>query len=123
MWERGKERAKRVRRHSAKVTFCILDEHAMAGVSVEPAPRRYSTCERDVQGLSVGWADEYGANLWDQWIDLGHEPLGDGRYLLRSVADPRNLLGEGGRQQNSERNNKGIACFAVEGGALRLTRC
>jgi hypothetical protein len=81
----------------------------------------YTTCEQDIQGLSVGWGDTYRFGIADQWIDVGNTPLPDGRYVLRSVADPRNLLDEGGNE--SEASNGAQTCFSVAMGQVQVTAC
>ena len=47
-----------------------------------------------LQGLSPGWGDTYDYYRPEQWIDLGQGKLADGQYVLRSVADPLNMVYE-----------------------------
>jgi hypothetical protein len=54
-----------------------------------------------VQGLSVGWADVYGASLPDQWIDVTEVP--PGRYWLEAVVDPENHIIESNESNNVAR--------------------
>ncbi len=54
-----------------------------------------------VQGLSVGWADVYGANLTDQWIDVTDVPAG--RYWLEAIVDPENSILESDESNNASR--------------------
>ena len=49
-------------------------------------------------GLSVGWGDEYQWYLLDQTIEITGVP--DGRYRLRTIADPADLF-----KETSEANN------------------
>jgi len=82
-----------------KTTFCIMDtnriDHKMPG-----APKRsaYSSCGLDLQGMSVGWGDRYGASLWDQWVDLTDllkEPdKNSGDWVLTIAIDPANVIVE-----------------------------
>jgi len=110
-----------------KTSFCIMDtaiEVSRPGTTPEEA--YYDKCRQDIQGMSVGWGDTYASHLYDQWVVLGDQGLHglkDGKYVLRSVADPKNLLGEGGRNQNSERNNKAVKCFAVVEGEIAPRTC
>ncbi len=51
-----------------------------------------------VQGMSVGWADVYGATLLDQWIDItGVAPA---RYWLEAEVDPDNRVIESNETNN-----------------------
>ena len=78
---------------SSKVSFCLLDvdpfDLSMPGA---PSEAYYDDCNPSVQGISVGWFDEYHLFLPGQSIDLdGVEP---GHYCLRSKFDPENLFTE-----------------------------
>lgn len=54
-----------------------------------------------VQGMSVGWADVYGATLLDQWIDItGVAPA---RYWLEADVDPDNRVVESNETNNTVR--------------------
>jgi hypothetical protein len=85
----------------------------------DPCPGYYTRCDRSLQGLTVGWADVYAANLPDQWVDLGATRLADGAYAVRSTADPLNKLNEGGR----DANNAARTCFTVRQGAIAVVTC
>jgi hypothetical protein len=93
-------------RISRKTTFCVMDtfrlEPPLPGSPGEPV---YATCGRYQQGLSVGWADMYIADLPDQWIDLGDNLPAAGSYVLRSVADPDNRLYESPRRSKPKRES------------------
>ena len=72
-----------------KTSFCLIDTMRYAG-TYNP---EFNSCGRSTQGLTVGWADTYDASLIDQWIDLGLsqsgvQPLADGTYKVRSIANP-----------------------------------
>lgn len=107
-----------------KTSFCIID---IRGIDLDrpgsPAGGYYSTCTRNRQGLSVGWGDEYDNTLPDQWIDLGSRQLADGRYALRSIVDPRDLLDEGGRKRESDTRNQATTCFNLSGGEISIRPC
>jgi subtilase family serine protease len=59
----------------------------------------------------VGWGDTYEATVPGQHLNLTSVP--DGRYALRSTADPDNLLVE-----SNERNNDVIVYVEITGLAL-----
>lgn len=77
-----------------KVSFCIIDSYrADPGLDGSPTAKYFTTCSRDgVQGLSIGWADTYGAHLDGQHITI--TGLANGTYCLVSKADPANQLVE-----------------------------
>lgn len=78
---------------SSKVSFCLLDVGAF-DLSLPGAPQSpfYGGCSQDVQGISVGWYDEYGFYLDGQSIDISG--LSAGNYCLRSEFDPEGLFVE-----------------------------
>lgn len=53
------------------------------------------------QGLSVGWADVYGADLEGQWIDITGIAPGD--FWLEEIVDPANHLLESDKSNNVAR--------------------
>ena len=72
---------------SEKTSFCVEDT-TQIDLGLPSAPRSgvYTTCNPDVQGLSVGWGDRYGPNLDGQSIDITGDPEGD--YHLTIATDP-----------------------------------
>jgi hypothetical protein len=72
---------------SEKTSFCVEDT-TQIDLSLPGAPRSgvYTTCNPDVQGLSVGWGDRYGPTLDGQSIDITGDPEGD--YHLTIETDP-----------------------------------
>jgi hypothetical protein len=82
-----------------KVSFCLLDS-APFDRQLPAAPELpiYAACERSTQGISVGWADLYAADLDDQWIDV--EDLPPGEYWFETVVDPFNNLFESDETNN-----------------------
>lgn len=127
LWDVDPKRDKlnRVLRRGTKITFCIMDTRPQRSQpwARDPKTAQYDGCGQDVQGISSGWGDTYGYWLPDQWIDLGPGRLRDGKYALRTVADPNNLLDEGIKRNESAKNNSAVKCFAVERGVIRSTRC
>jgi hypothetical protein len=54
-----------------------------------------------LQGISVGWADVYGADLEGQSIDI--TGIGPGQYWLEEIIDPGNAILEADKSNNSVR--------------------
>lgn len=85
---------------SDKQSFCIWDE-GQYDLSLEKAsPKRnyFFTCDRQIQGMSVGWSDTYRANVEGQQLDLGK--LGDGIYIFRSLINPDRKILESNYDNN-----------------------
>jgi len=82
-----------------KVTFCVMDT-TKVDVHLPGAPKRpvYSTCGFQIQGMSVGWGDTYGAHLPGQEIDFTDAV--DGIYQLKIEIDPTNALIESDKNDN-----------------------
>jgi lysyl oxidase len=112
-------------RRGSKTTFCIMDTRKVRDLTGSPGSTVYSQCGRTLQGLSVGWGDTYGYHLPEQWIDLGTTRLADGRYVLRSVADPKNRLYESANKNNALREsdsaNANKTFFTVNGTNITIT--
>lgn len=85
---------------SQKTSFCVEDTTAIDLTLPGAAPRAvYTTCNPDVQGLSVGWGDRYGPALDGQSFDITSDPAGD--YDLTIASDPTDLLLETNDTDNS----------------------
>ena len=85
----------------AKVSFCLIDvEEYDLGLPNADPNGAYGDCGQ-VQGVSVGWADVYEANLDDQWVDVTGLPPGE--YWLENVVDPDNRLLESDETNNTAR--------------------
>lgn len=86
-------------RESSKTTFCVMDT-TKVNTSLPGAPQSavYSTCGADIQGMSVGWGDTYGASLAGQSFDVTNLPTGD--YDLIIEIDPKTVLVENTRVDN-----------------------
>jgi Lysyl oxidase len=85
-------------RQSAKTTFCVMDTNKIPNFP-GPASAVYSTCGSDIQGMSVGWGDTYGAHLFGQSFDVTDSP--DGDYDLIIEIDPRLRILESNESDNS----------------------
>ncbi|OAN37897.1 lysyl oxidase family protein [Microbacterium sp. H83] len=98
-----------VLRTSGKVSFCLTDvlpvavqENRGDALSLDLKP---FDCGITEQGINPGWADYYGAELPDQWIDVTGLPSGS--YWVRITVDPEGLLLEKDTSNNA-------ATFPVE---------
>jgi len=101
---------------NAKVGFCLMDikdmtsdlTHLESGLIEKPGGPVYAGCREDVQGISVGWGDEYLALLYEQDLDLTGVPSGD--YALVVTTNP------GGRiEELSYDNNAAVAYVTLQG--------
>lgn len=81
---------------SAKTTFCVMDT---TKVDLNAGAAVYTTCGAEIQGMSVGWGDTYGASLPGQSFDVTNFPEGD--YDLIIEIDPKSLLIETTRGDNT----------------------
>jgi hypothetical protein len=66
-----------------KTTFCLVD---VDKYGVTPKSRTYFECNGALQGISVGWGDEYHQSTPGQELDVTGLPSGD--YYLTHDADP-----------------------------------
>ena len=100
-------------RESFKTSFCIEDT-----TKIDPrlpgAPRKpvYTTCNPDVQGMSVGYGDKYGYELPGQSIDVSL--LDDGLYELSLTFDPANKIVESSDTDNA-------SCLLIQLGVAART--
>jgi hypothetical protein len=87
------------KRSAYKTTFCLMDTELIDG-QLPGAPRNavFDQCGNFAQGISVGWADEYGSHLPGQEIDLTRLKDGDYRLIIR--ADPRDRILETNENDN-----------------------
>lgn len=69
-----------------KQGFCVIDIVRYAPL----VPPKYLLC--DVQGISVGWADEYHSGLDGQWIDV--TDVAPGPYVLEAEVNAEQLFTE-----------------------------
>jgi subtilisin-like proprotein convertase family protein len=81
-----------------KVSFCLLDSQVFDNSLPGFRPGgSYHSCGQ-VQGISVGWEDVYGADLEGQEIDISN--VLPGRYFLEAIVDPNNALLEADETNN-----------------------
>ena len=101
-------RSGRLAKTSEKVSFCVVDSHQYLRRLPGSPPNpyyRFRNCNTDsgIHGISVGWADKYGAGTPGQEFDItGMRP---GRYCLVTYADPTDRLSElasGGEDNNMQ---------------------
>ena len=110
-----------------KTTSCITDEEFITSApnAVYPGPYGLSGCDVNGQnqihmGLSVGWGDTYDWYRQDQWIDLNQNNLSNNTtYVLRSVADPQNIVYESAGKSDTTRegapDNEATTTFSTSG--------
>lgn len=85
---------------SSKVTFCVIDTTKIdAGLAGAPRKAVYTSCNSQVQGMSIGWGDTYGATLPGQEIEVTNFPAGT--YRLTTTVDPENRLVEQDETDNT----------------------
>ena len=70
-----------------KITFCLVDNDQTVLVK-NGSSRTYFDCNRELQGLSVGWSDNYHQSTPGQELDITGAP--QGIYYLTHLADPDN---------------------------------
>jgi|GEM_PF-6094914 len=89
----------------SKTTFCVMDTTKInAALPGAPATAVYATCGNQIQGMSVGWGDTYGANLIGQELDFTGNP--DGLYQLKIEIDPKKVIVE-------SNNNDNVSCVLI----------
>jgi hypothetical protein len=86
-------------RFGQKTTFCVMDTTPVnTSLPGAPASARYSSCGNQIQGMSVGWGDTYGAHLSGQEIDFTDNA--DGIYSLKIIIDPAGIIVESNKNDN-----------------------
>ena len=90
---------------SLKSTFCLVDLDKSDSVHAN-STRGYFECNGDLQGISVGWGDEYHHSTEGQELDV--TGLAPGIYYLTQDADP-----EGHWLETSEANNRSWVRFRL----------
>jgi hypothetical protein len=122
-WITSGRKLGQARKRGSKTTFCIIDTVRIS--KNKRAPANYTSCGQDLQGLTVGWGDEYKYYLYDQWVELD-ERLSDGDYVLRTVADPANLIYESFDKSDPNRDgneaNEAATFFSVKRGRITTSK-
>jgi hypothetical protein len=86
-------------RTGSKTTFCVMDTTAInLSLPGAPSQARFSSCGNQIQGMSVGWGDTYGAHLVGQELDFTDNA--DGIYQLVITVDPKGVIVEGDENDN-----------------------
>lgn len=101
----------------AKTGFCFSD-NTVYNLTLPGAPQSpyYKGCGTQSStsvriGISVGWADTYGANLAYQWIKINGLP--DGKYRVIVRTDPSNWFKEA-----NDKNNNTHADIKISGSSV-----
>ena len=82
-----------------KVTFCLHDLRRVGGEG-SPTEPHYLDCGSDaVQGISVGWSDDYYAELEGQSLDVTDVAAGD--YCLVAEVNEARVIDEADRDDNT----------------------
>ncbi|MDD3498521.1 MAG: lysyl oxidase family protein [Candidatus Moranbacteria bacterium] len=101
---------------TGKLTFCIHDYAPLPeNLPGKPDKAVYPWCDNyaDIQGISVGWADTYVAEIPGQEIDITGIP--DGKYAFRASIDPENLI-----MEKVEDNNFSFSLIEISGNNARI---
>ena len=102
---------------SSKVSFCLLDiDYFDLTLPGAPPGSYYDSCSASVQGISVGWFDEYGLYLSGQSIDISGLESGENDYCLRSQFDPESRFPE-----TNEANNIGEQRYSIDPDTSEVT--
>ncbi|HVE69653.1 MAG TPA: lysyl oxidase family protein [Solirubrobacteraceae bacterium] len=97
-----------------KVSFCVEDlEELEPRLRGQPRVSYFDFCDPvHPQGISVGWADVYSADLPGQFVPL--RGVRDGVYCLEMVTDPANQL-----RETNDANNVSRTRIRLRGDAVR----
>ena len=88
------------KRTSTKTSFCLIDTDLIDGsLPGAPTSATYLDCDATTQGISVGWADVYGAHLPGQEISVSGLETAD--YRLTMEFDPKNRILESNDNDNT----------------------
>lgn len=99
---------------SGKMTFCIRDSGKIKGsYAGQPKEAAYTHCRQDIQGISVGWYDEYSTTISGQELDI--TGIEDGTYAFKTIVDPDNRIIE-----KDEDNNTSISYIEIIKSSIRI---
>lgn len=84
----------------SKTSFCLMDSNRIdTTLPNAPSSAVYDVCGNTLQGISVGWGDEYGYFLIGQELNVSDTSAGE--YELKIEADPKNRLVETNDDDNA----------------------
>jgi len=83
---RTKPDGKAIGQTGTKTTFCLVDVDAAKDFVAKKSTRTYWECNGDLQGISVGWGDEYHQSTDGQELNITGLPAGT--YYLTHDGDP-----------------------------------
>lgn len=92
-----------------KVGFCLTDINVVD--PTRAGERVYSGCRDDIQGISVGYGDEYLAQLREQDLNISNVP--DGKYALVNITNPGLAI-----MESNYDNNAATVYLALQNGQL-----
>ena len=108
---------------SPKQGYCIAPYLIVDWMSFDNEPVKRSTCETRgydavpsegaVMYLSKGWSDVYAWAIDNNYVDFGTN--GDGLYVVKSEADPDDLILE-----TNETDNSCYALISIEGDSIQV---
>jgi hypothetical protein len=81
-----------------KQSFCVQDTQIYSSIAQVFAPYYHNCGQGMLQGISVGWADDYFPDLPCQWIDVTDLPAGN--YTLRVAINPEHRFAESSYTDN-----------------------
>ena len=93
----------RLVRTGPKLVYCLRDLAKRRVLAFSPLARHYPACSQDSRrqsvtlGTSVGWADEYPASYYEQYIDVTGLR---GRFAFFQRVDPLNAIRESNEDNN-----------------------
>ncbi|XP_053953628.1 lysyl oxidase homolog 2A [Anastrepha ludens] len=96
-----------------KASFCLMDTSCVPGV------RPKYTCGNETQGISIGCADLYTANLDCQWVDVTNLPTNQ-LYILRVAINPEYKIGERSFENNGA---ECILHYTGKVSSTKITNC
>lgn len=102
-------------RTGSKTTFCVIDtnriDHRLPGA---PKKAVYKWCNDDIQGMSVGWGDQYSSYLVGQEIDI--TGLDEGIYTLKVEADPMDRI-----RETNDSDNTSCVLLYIDSAAMTVS--
>jgi len=83
---------------SIKVGFCIADVYKWNGKNSPTSQRTYWDCEVELQGIQVGWMDQYHQSVEGNEVPMTDIP--NGEYFLTHTWNPLNRFVDGNEDNN-----------------------